>query len=191
MKDIDILAKLLYQILITKSPSPARLKRIWDSTQNFMEEIIQNADNLFDSNEKYRNYRLIFQVDSSYPEGIYKYKGLDFYYKDGKVYLITSLSKALKDLFETDDKVKKVKDILNKNPDLDQLKSHLNEITIEQVVDKKVNKKKKITLKPDHLDEICRYKPVFTITSPSPVSTQCIVPADQVNDFIEKFRLLI
>lgn len=187
-EQIELFSKLLFQILITKSPSPARLKRIWDSTQNFMEEIIQNADNLFDSNEKYRNYRLIFQVDSSYPEGIYKYKGLDFYYKDGKVYLITSLSKALKDLFETDDKVKKVKDILNKNPDLDQLKSHLNEITIEQVVDKKVNKKKKITLKPDHLDEICRYKPVFTITSPSPVSTQCIVPADQVNDFIEKVQ---
>lgn len=186
-RDIEILSKLLYQFLITKSPSPARLKRIWDSTQNFMEEVNQSAYKILDlDQEKYRNYRLIFRVDQSYPEGLYKYKGLDFYYKSGNILLITSLSKAKKFIFKDDS----AKEIINNNLDVDELKYLLKPITIEKVDDKKKknDKKEKITLKPDNLVEICRYKPAFAITSPSPISTQLIIPADKVQDFIKKVQ---
>ncbi|WP_058486548.1 CRISPR-associated protein Csx11 [Defluviitalea phaphyphila] len=178
---IELFSKLLFQLLITKSPSPARLKRIWDSTQNFMEEVNQNAYKLLDlDNEKYRTYRLIFRVDQSYPEGLYKYKELDFYYKSGNILLITSLSKAKKFIFRDDS----AKEIINNNQDVDELKNYLKLITIEKVNDDKT----KITLNKDNLVEICKYKPVFTITSPSPISTQLIIPADKTQDFITKVQ---
>ncbi|WP_457561841.1 CRISPR-associated protein Csx11 [Caminibacter pacificus] len=37
--DIDLLSKLLLQFILRKNPSPARLRRVWESTQEFFEKV--------------------------------------------------------------------------------------------------------------------------------------------------------
>jgi CRISPR-associated Csx11 family protein len=42
-QDIEILSKLLLQFLLRKNPSPARLRRVWESTEAFFKEVEQKV----------------------------------------------------------------------------------------------------------------------------------------------------
>jgi len=86
-KDINFLATLLLQFLLRKNPSPARIRRIWESTKEFFEEIEEKllcVANIPDD----RRIRLYWEKDVNY-EGEAVYNNLEFWIKDKKCYLIT------------------------------------------------------------------------------------------------------
>jgi CRISPR-associated Csx11 family protein len=86
-KDIDFLATLLLQFLLRKNPSPARIRRIWESTQEFFKEIeekLLDVANIPDD----RRSRLYWEIDVNY-EGETVYNNLEFWIEKKKCYLIT------------------------------------------------------------------------------------------------------
>ncbi len=58
--DFELLSKLLLQFLLRKNPSPARLRRVWESTENFFNEVKEKIlDNYLEQREKERFLKLI------------------------------------------------------------------------------------------------------------------------------------
>ncbi len=184
-EDIKFLAELILQFLLRKNPSPARLRRIWESTLDFIKRVETNILSLTGINSKdksYRTKRLVFEVDGSIEEGEYKYGSLDFWVKGGQAYLITSLADAVNYIATDPDKLKEA---VNDNNE-EQVKGFLKEIKLEKYDDKN----KKYTLKGNNLVKIQTYKPVFSIIEPTPVSWQSVIPADTVPKFIENVQKL-
>ena len=78
--DIDFLAGILLQFLLRKNPSPARLKRIWETTQGFYIEQEKKLINLIGI-EEWRSKRLVWYgaiKERQFMNKEYAYKGLDF-----------------------------------------------------------------------------------------------------------------
>jgi len=85
-KDIDF-ATILLQFLLRKNPSPARIRRIWESTQEFFKEIEEKL--LCVANIPYdRRSRLYWKIDVNY-KGEAVYNNLEFWIENKKCYLIT------------------------------------------------------------------------------------------------------
>lgn len=101
--DIDFISGLLLQFLLRKNPSPARLRRISETTKGFMEEIKSDLGNFIfedcQSEMEWRSKRIVWHVKNLENDQInreYEYKGLEFIAdKCGNVYLITSIEKAI------------------------------------------------------------------------------------------------
>lgn len=90
-EDKRFLLTLFTQFIIQKGPSPARLKRIWDSTQDFLIGIKSKLVRLLEIPEN-RKKRFIWK-EKGIPDGEYYDGDLDFWVKDGNVYLITNTEK--------------------------------------------------------------------------------------------------
>ena len=96
--DIDFLAGILLQFLLRKNPSPARLKRIWETTQGFYIEQEKKLINLIGI-EEWRSKRLVWYgaiKERQFMNKEYAYKGLDFWANGkGDVHLISSIEQAI------------------------------------------------------------------------------------------------
>ena len=98
---------LIRQFLLRKNPSPARLRRIWETTKEFFEDIKKNICNYagIPQNRRKRYY----WENVNIPDGEYRDGEAVFWANKGKVYLISYLN----DL--TDDKEFKLKEYPKEN----------------------------------------------------------------------------
>jgi CRISPR-associated Csx11 family protein len=162
-KDIEFLSILILQFLLRKNPSPARLRRIWESTQEFFEEIEEKllcVANIPDE----RKIRLYWNLRSQV-----RYEGedwagnLEFWIRDGKAFLITYDEEIIR---------------------------HYKNFRCVPEKDKKLYlEKSKITLSlQDAHFEI--YKPYMSIINPTPISWQFIIPAEYVPELIKNTQNL-
>ena len=95
-KQIDTISSILIQFLLWKNPSPARLRRIWESTQRFTEEVKNEITKEFSAK------RIVWNVknwNKSYQDKECEINGMLFYLYEGKAFLITSLSKCFKQIY--------------------------------------------------------------------------------------------
>ena len=115
--DIEFLAQLLLQFLLRKNPSPARLKRIWDTTREFFEELESKIVELAEI-KKERQKRLVWN-NIDLKDGAYRYGDILFWAKNKTLYLITSIekigNKQTFNLKKSDDKNSKIPPIERKN----------------------------------------------------------------------------
>jgi hypothetical protein len=162
-KDIEFLSILILQFLLRKNPSPARLRRIWESTQEFFEEIEKKllcVANIPDG----RRIRLYWNLRSQL-----RYEGedwsgnLEFWIRDGKAFLITY--------------------------DEDIIRHYKNFRCVPEKDKKFYLKNNKIILSLQDADfEI--YKPYMSIIDPTPISWQFIIPAEYVPELIKNTQNL-
>lgn len=128
-EDKRFLLTLFTQFIIQKGPSPARLKRIWDSTQDFLFDIKSNLESLLEIPEN-RKKRFIWEK-KGIPDGEYYDGDLDFWVKDGNVYLITNTEKKeSKNNFNLRDYETKEKDSIELNLDDKQEENYLPFLSI-------------------------------------------------------------
>lgn len=92
--EIELFTRLLLQFLLRKNPSPARLKRIWDTTEKFFEkiDIVKMADI-----PKSRCMRLVWENRQNIADGEYQDGELLFWVKKGNIHLITPKKQIPKD----------------------------------------------------------------------------------------------
>jgi len=184
-RDIFSLSQLLLQFLLRKNPSPARLRRIWETTKNFFSDIKQNIKNSMNIKE-WRCKRLIwenFVKDDNKKGKEYEYSGLNFWVDEkGNVYLISSLASAI--------------DVLSNNKnkfDRREIKQQINEERCdwlkEKIVLKEYGKPNGEELNLNLKDaKYENFLPYFSILDPTPISYQFIIPADTVPVFIKNVQ---
>ncbi|MBB6062782.1 CRISPR-associated Csx11 family protein [Thermosipho japonicus] len=103
--DIEFLSKIILQFLLRKNPSPARLRRIWETTKSFFENLEKKKSKLLGF-PKSRCQRLYWER-VNIPDGEYADGDILFWAKRNTVYLISSIEKVgNKDSFE----IKKIDD---------------------------------------------------------------------------------
>jgi len=90
-EQIKFLSKLLLQFFLCKNPSPARLRRIWETTREFFEELESKIIRLADIREE-RQKRLVWN-NIDIPDGEYKDGEILFWAKNKTVYLISFIEK--------------------------------------------------------------------------------------------------
>jgi len=155
--DIEFFSAVLLQLLLRKNPSPARLRRVWESTKEFFEEIERNICDYAGIPEE-RKIRY-YWYNSGIPEGEY-YDGDAIFWSDpqntNRVYLISYL-KDLKETFE-----------------LKRYGERYSSESEEYVSRLCLRDGKKET-----------YRPYMSIIDPTPVSWQFIIPAKYVPNLID------
>ncbi|EGD52437.1 CRISPR-associated protein, Csx11 family [Thermoanaerobacter ethanolicus JW 200] len=156
--DIEFLSTLILQFLIRKNPSPARLRRIWESTKEFFEDIKANicAYACIPIERRRRYYWKDVKIegkDENIQDGEYYDGEAVFWANKGKVYLISY-----------------VKDL-----------TRYKEFNLKRYKDKK-DMAIKLNLN-DSKSEY--YEPYISIIDPTPISWQFIIPAEYVPNLIE------
>jgi len=96
--DIDFLSSLLLQFLLRRNPSPARLRRIWESTQEFFEDI--EKDLLYIAKIPDDRRKRLYWVNVDISDGEYYDGDAVFWAKDKNVYLISYLKDKIKESFK-------------------------------------------------------------------------------------------
>lgn len=178
---LGFLSEILIQFLIRKNPSPARFRRIWETTEEFFIELQRDLCNIFEM-KNWRNKRIKFRniVDKQYKNREFEYKGLNFTADaDGNLYLISSVGQA----------VPLLKKSSIKNEDAyseigDEKSDWISKEKIE-LTDMDDNSKHSITL--DNAEYIT-YKPYISIIRPTPISWQFIMPAEYVPEVIKEVK---
>ncbi|WP_028949862.1 CRISPR-associated protein Csx11 [Sulfurihydrogenibium subterraneum] len=207
-KDIEFLATLLLQFLLRKNPSPARLRRIWETTQEFFENIKKQVldENRLDIPE-WRRKRLAFQADLQKLDKsreLIDEKGLLYWAEknENKIYLISSIEdfldaynldsynnkKLLKELKNSKTNSEKTEEINSQlNQIVESLKNNTNPININFYTYNEKENKKDESLEEINIKsiEIVSYKPYASITDPTPAGWQVIIPAEYVPKFID------
>ncbi|ADQ41986.1 CRISPR-associated protein, Csx11 family [Caldicellulosiruptor acetigenus I77R1B] len=199
--DIDFLSTLILQFLLRKNPSPARLRRIWESTREFFEDIkinlVYNDENLIKI-PKWRRGRILlsFKCAENIQEGIYESKGVQFYKPKNinTLYLISSIEEYLKafkpeKLKEIEKKTNEIKQNTNKSDDEkinEILKIDIDENDVEliNITIKSVESNNEYDLDITGI-ELVNYQPYMSIIDPTPISWQFIIPAEYVPNLIE------
>ncbi|WP_457566913.1 CRISPR-associated protein Csx11 [Desulfurobacterium sp.] len=153
-QDIEFLAYLILQFILRKNPSPARLRRIWETTNEFLNNLESKIIELAEIKEE-RCKRLYWE-NISIDDGEYEDGNLLFWAENSAVYLISSIEKIEKEEF-------KLRKCGEKN---------------SRIV---------ITLKREQAKKES-YKPYFTILSPTPVSWQFIIPAENIPAVIKNIQ---
>ena len=212
---LDILATLLLQFLLRKNPSPARLRRIWETTQEFFENIHDNLDTILKIPE-WRKKRLVWEVESSKLEGekSQELEGSNLLFwmekitdedlsnlskaekeeklrqsKKAKIYLISSIADFI-EKFGNENLLKEL-DKKDEEIDKDRIKSILENKNFKIELKPYFEDKNKsegnmlITLNSDSLSDIHSYKPYSLITDISPINYQVIIPAEYLSRFID------
>lgn len=157
--DLDVLSELLFQFLLRKNPSPARLRRIWETTRDFLSEIENDICSYAEIPEKRR--RRYYWKDVNIPEGEY-YDNDVFFWSDGKnVYLISYF------------------------PDIEK---HRGKFSF-QLKEYAGGQKAGSPLKLENAGEYENYIPCLSVTDPTPVSWQFIIPAEHVPFLVENVLL--
>ena len=156
-QDISFLSTLLLQFLFRKNPSPARLRRVWESTKEFFKEIEKNICDYAGIPENRR--KRYYWSNRGIPDGEYCDGDATFWADTGitnKVYLISYL-KEFPEVF----KLKKCT-----GGGFDEEVGCMPEL---QLSDGKTE----------------TYQPYMSITDPTPVSWQFIIPAKYVPNLID------
>mgnify|MGYP001229640804 CR=1 FL=1 len=195
--DFHFLAKVLFQFLIRKNPSPARLRRVWESTGMFFEEMRRQLPTALQL-PTWRCVRLMWNAPGKkYREGLYQFQSLDFWASGSKVFLITSIEKAIPVLVnyrnrrmkKGDDPEKLIRAIFDRfvsaenDPNFRQSLDEWLPESLEIVsVDRSGEKIELNRLKSKVYTE--KYLPIFSITDPSPVSWQVAVPAEYAPNLV-------
>ncbi len=186
---LDILTVLLLQFLLRKNPSPARLRRIWESTQEFFKEIHNNLDSLLEIPE-WRKKRLVWEIEKSNEIPITKEEelegnGLKFLARPDKDFIKIYLISSIEDFLRVYGKDKTIKAILNKKDvSPSDIKDYLEDFEIR--LKDSSGKNKNIALRKEIPIGIHNYKPFSLVTDISPVNYQVIIPAEYVPKFIDK-----
>lgn len=160
LKDTELkfLSFILLQFLLRENPSPARLRRIWESTQEFFEDIKKNICAYADIPDKRRKRYFWEDIkingkDEYIPDGEYYDGEAVFWANKGKVYLIS----YIKDL-TSDPKFN-----LKRYEDKKDIGVSLN-LSVAKTED---------------------YQPYISIIDPTPISWQFIIPAEYVPNLID------
>ena len=157
--DIEFLSTIILQFLLRKNPSPARLRRIWETTKEFFEDIKLNICD-YASIQESRRKRFYWEnvkvknENKSIPDGEYQDGDVLFWASKGKVRLIS----YIKDL-------KSGKEFNLKEPT-----GNGNIITSVVYTDN---------------TEFEYYQPYISIIDPTPISWQFITPAEYVPNLID------
>ncbi|WP_457636075.1 CRISPR-associated protein Csx11 [Persephonella sp.] len=214
-RDIEFLTELILQFLLRKNPSPARLRRIWETTQEFFEKIHKNLNEDLEIPE-WRKKRLVWEVECGRLEGkkSQELEGSNLLFwmekitdenlsdlpeaekeeklrqsKKAKIYLISSIADFIEKFGN-----ESVKEELNKKDkeiDKDKIKTLFKE-NFEIKLKKHFENKNKgegetlITITKDNPLEIHSYKTYSLITDISPVNYQIVIPAEYLPNFIDK-----
>lgn len=194
-KDIEFLATILLQFFLRKNPSPARLRRIWETTQNFFEEIKRE---ILDENllgiSNWRRKRIVFEVP--YTSGI-KDTGEEL---EGDGLLFWALPTENKDKIHIY-LISSIEDFIRKYANKDTLK-RLNENNLEDIDEnnfedfkielKKYSEKENretgsnlCSLQKSNIKNFVLYNSYASITDPTPVGWQVIIPTEYVPKFID------
>lgn len=152
--DNKFLSKIILQLLLRKNPSPARLRRVWETTEEFFKSLEKNILNLLEVPDD-RCKRWYWENVKNIKDGEYVDGDLLFWVRNNNVYLISSIEK-----------------VFNKNSFL--LKNINDPNKTIRLLDK------------DKKEE--KYKPYFTILSPTPISWQFIIPAEYIPNLIENVK---
>ncbi|WP_297447042.1 CRISPR-associated protein Csx11 [Desulfurobacterium sp.] len=192
-QDIEFLAYLILQFLLRKNPSPARLRRIWETTKEFFEEMRQELEEILKIPE-WRKKRLVWEVTLDENNRLDKSTelegdGLLFWAeKEGskaKIYLISSIESFLEKYGK-----EKIREILNSKDNteiIDSLKGGYGLKNKKLLLKEYKTKEHKIELDiKENLKEIISYKPFALITNPSPVNYQVIIPAEYLPELIDR-----
>jgi hypothetical protein len=91
--EIRLFSSLLLQFVLRKNPSPARLRRIWETTKDFLAEM--NVIEMAGIKEE-RCTRFVWK-NRNVPDGEYSDDGLLFWAKNNNIYLITPIEKVPRD----------------------------------------------------------------------------------------------
>jgi CRISPR-associated Csx11 family protein len=173
-EDYKEMASIPIQFLFRKNPSPARLRRIWESTQRFTNEIHNEVAT------KLSAKRIVWDVDKweeSYQNKEIEINGLLIYLYEGKAFLITSLAECFNQIYNfKNDEVKNFEDWLKND------KNDINEFKLPPKL-KKDNKD--ITILHSRFED---YQSLVSLLDPTPVSWQVAVPADRVPGIIDLIR---
>ncbi len=207
-QDIEFLATLIIQFLLRKNPSPARLRRIWESTREFFESLKAQVMDL-SKIPQWRRKSLIFEgtikgsfdKDPNKQEKEFEHDGLLYWAvkKDNNkstVYLISSIERFIKKYGKTE-----IKKALSESHDdaldsflgnEDNLKAALTktQIELEEYIPNKNRFQEQPAKVAINLQDftIRTYKPYFTILSFTPISWQFIIPAQYVPDLIKNIQ---
>lgn len=178
--DYGFLSKILLQFLVRKNPSPARLRRISESTLEFLNNIKKDLPSFMFNNDdekgEWRNKRIVWRISNG-KKGEYKYNGLEFIC-DGNdnVYLISSIEQAINLIKKDNLKEKEIYGKI-KSDDIDWIKDKIENI-------KSVGSNGlKITLENASYK---KYLPYISIIDPTPTLWQFIVPAECVPELIKE-----
>ncbi|MBK3331983.1 CRISPR-associated protein Csx11 [Persephonella atlantica] len=208
---LDLLATLLLQFLLRKNPSPARLRRIWETTREFFEEIHKKLEQILDI-PNWKKKRLVWEIQDNSLVGqksmeLEADKILFWMDKKGnsweekinsnvaKIYLISSISNFIDVYGNNQLKELKYKSLKNEKKAIEDLnkifsseeslKKHLQK---KEIVLKKYGTKEeliKLSIK-SNLKKIHSYKPFTSITDPSPINYQVVIPAEYLPKLIDE-----
>lgn len=180
---IKFMAEIMLQFLLRKPTSPARLSRIWSSTREYLDELkaILEKDLV-----QRRGKRIVWEAACA-KDGEYEYAGLEFWAKGGRVYLISSLEKAVTVLrkgrgkFDKNEK-QKIIDMISQD-NFDWLKDEIQITGLSK-------SEEKVSLNKAGASYSC-FIPLYSITEPSPASWQFIIPADCIPGFVDTAKKFI
>lgn len=183
-QDFDFLAEVLLQFLLRKNPSPARFRRIWETTSEFFIELKNELEDSMKI-EKWRTKRIVWKnavEDKHFRNKEYTYKGLDFWVdNEGNVYLISSIEKAIPIIGDAngEDDIKIIKEKVERNKT-----DWIREFNL-----KKYYTKEKTYIKLSNEDaQYEPYSPYLSIIDPTPISWQFIIPAQYVPNVIDNIQ---
>lgn len=173
-EDLDFLAEILLQFLLRKNPSPARLRRIWETTEEFFKELKRDLKEIMEI-ENWRCQRLVWRGITKDQCREYTYNGLDFRTdEDGNIYLISSIEQAIP-IIKRNNMVNIVKKIKENNTEW------IKDFTLKR---NDTGEDSKIKLGSKNA-EYESYLPYLSILDPTPISWQFILPAKYVPNVIE------
>jgi len=199
----DFIIKKAIQEIITKNPYPARLRRIWEDTQDFMKTLQGNLNEYLKLPE-WRKKRIRFSIelgnDNIKSQEVTDSKGIQYWLevdkntKKAELYLITSIEdflesygdKEIKKLFKTykenpigSNEYNKALEALNDLLTNSRLKEIANQLRQNSFKIELSKTKEKVEVEIKEI-EFQEYKPFASITEPTPVGWQFIIPADRV-----------
>ena len=186
-EDIKFIAELLLQFLLRKNPSPARLRRVWESTQEFFENIHNNLADILEIPE-WRRKRLVWRVKKTeelkqITKNEVEKDGILFWIQPGNKYIEIYLISSIDNFLKKYDKKGTIKELLNtREPDLEDVKIALETFSLSL----QVSEEEKIEINANNLAKIQHYKPFSLITDISPVNYQVIIPTEYTQNLIDK-----
>lgn len=181
-KQIEFLSKILLQFVTRKNPSPARFRRIWETTEGFFVDIENHMMNMLEIS-KLRNIRIKWNKvieEDKYKGREFEYKGLNFLSDaKGNLYLISSIEKAIPIISKEKMENEEIYSQITNNEG--------SWITNEIIEMTDVSNNNKCNVKLENPSYIS-YKPYLSIINPTPISWQFIVPAEYVPKLIKEVQ---
>lgn len=187
--DIKFLSQILLQFLLRKNPSPARLRRIWETTREFLEYLESKLmDNKLIILPEERRKRIVITLrdGSRYKDKEYKYGELFFWKNGNEIRTITSIEKVAYSIGKELEIFGKSN--LNVSEESDIKKWLTGKIKKIESYNKNENDTIEFDTENVGNIQIENYQPSFTILKPTPISWQFIIPAESLPQLIENVQ---